>query len=158
MDDEIPTDTIPNATATSNADLAVGGIYGPLSGTAEYIQNWVMRSENPALTFNGYVATVEYFLTGESELYNFQSDSIVGFTPIHHASGAWQVVLRYSDTNLSDQDVHGGSCQTLTTGLNWYPIAYLVVKTNYTRAHATNGFLNGNPNANIGVLEIQTVF
>ena len=34
--------------------------------------------------------------------------------------GAWEVALRYTDTNLNSQNIMGGEQSDITLGLNWY--------------------------------------
>jgi phosphate-selective porin len=48
--------------------------------------------------------------------------------------GAWEMVLRYSSLDLTDQVVYGGELTDWTAGCNWYPAAFLRWSFNYIHA------------------------
>jgi phosphate-selective porin OprO and OprP len=122
-------------------------ILGPLSLQSEYAFAAVNRSGRPDLFFNGYMAQVSYFLTGEHRPY----DRTIGIhrrvnpfedffrvrtksQGIQTGLGAWEVAARFSNIVLNDKDVKGNNLTDFTVGLNWYLNPYTRWKFNYVRA------------------------
>ena len=104
---------------------------GALQLVGEYQSVWVDRDLGNADTnFNGGYFYASYFLTGEHMVWSRKSGTLGRMTPDENfflASdgeaggwGAWQVVLRWSYADFSDQDVLGGVGEALTVGFNWY--------------------------------------
>ena len=122
-------------------------ILGPLSLQSEYAFAAVNRSGRPDLFFNGYMAQVSYFLTGEHRPY----DRTIGIhrrvnpfedffrvrtksQGIQTGLGAWEIAARFSNIVLNDKDVTGNNLTDFTVGLNWYLNPYTRWKFNYVRA------------------------
>jgi phosphate-selective porin OprO/OprP len=115
--------------------------------------------------WSGYVS-LSYFLTGENRLYDqrlgregslyvrprtpfwFVRDENGG---ISRGLGAWEVVGRYSYTNLNDGPVQGGVMQGLTFGLNWY----LTTNTKLQFDYGLNQRWNRLPGGQIGAAAAQ---
>jgi len=123
-----------------NGELVV--IEGPFTFQSEYLGmqvNTILGSPY----FQGYYVSGGWFLTGESRPYKFQEgifdsvkpNSIVG----KGGWGAWEVVGRFSDTDLNSDVITGGREQNLTIGLNWYPIQNVRFQTNYVRVLDVEG-------------------
>lgn len=111
---------------------------GPLQIVGEYQSNWLQRDDTtpgtgPDLYFHGGYAYVAYMLTGEHVPYDRESGTIGRVKPfedffvVRRCSGgcgsgwgAWQVALRYSYLDLTDNDILGGVENNLTLGLVWY--------------------------------------
>jgi len=110
---------------------------GPLQVVGEYQSNWMQRDNTtagtgPDLHFHGGYIYAAYMLTGEHVPYKRKSGTIDRVTPFQNfvlvdcgdgiASGwgAWQVALRYSYLDLTDNDVQGGIEENVTLGLVWY--------------------------------------
>jgi phosphate-selective porin OprO/OprP len=122
-------------------------IMGPLSLQSEYAFAAVHRTGRPDLFFNGYMAQVSYFLTGEHRPYE-QKLGIHGrvrpfedFFRVRTKSqgvqtglGAWEIAARYSNIVLNDKDIQGNNLTDFTIGLNWYLNPYTRWKFNYIRA------------------------
>ncbi|MFM8538156.1 MAG: OprO/OprP family phosphate-selective porin [Planctomycetaceae bacterium] len=122
-------------------------ILGPLSLQSEYAFAAVHRSGRPDLFFNGYMAQLSYFLTGEHRPYD-RSQGIHGrlepfedFFRVRTRSqgiqtglGAWEVAARFSNIVLNDKDIQGNNLTDFTVGLNWYLNPYTRWKFNYVRA------------------------
>jgi len=126
-------------------------ILGPLSLQSEYAFAAVNRSGRPDLFFNGYMAQVSYFLTGEHRPY----DRTIGIhrrvnpfedffrvrtkaQGIQTGLGAWEIAARFSNIVLNDKDVKGNNLTDFTVGLNWYLNPYTRWKFNYVRAFLEN--------------------
>ena len=102
---------------------------GPFSFQGEYLKSKVNMESLAAIdnyNFNSYYGHVSYFLTGESKKYK---NSYAGFDRVkpknnfggdNNGSGAWEVALRYSTSDLNSEDISGGEQSDVTLGLNWY--------------------------------------
>jgi phosphate-selective porin OprO/OprP len=55
-----------------------------------------------------------------------------------------EVGVRYSHTELTDMNVHGGRLNELMAGLNWYLNPHLRWMFNYGMGHVTGGAFDGN--------------
>ena len=133
-------DTGPIAGAESYEILGLETIFnaGPLQVVGEYQTNWLQRDGTTPgtgsdLFFHGAYVYVAYMLTGEHVPYDRRSGTIGRVRPLSNCSlvnrarggagpgwGAWQVALRYSHLDLTDEDVRGGIENNLTFGLVWY--------------------------------------
>jgi phosphate-selective porin OprO/OprP len=122
-------------------------ILGPLSLQSEYAFAAVNRSGRPDLFFNGYMAQVSYFLTGEHRPYDRKIGIHKRLEPfedffrvrtksqgIQTGLGAWEIAARFSNIVLNDKDVTGNNLTDFTVGLNWYLNPYTRWKFNYVRA------------------------
>lgn len=115
----------------------LAGVYGPLSLQAEYIRADVSRDIGRDLAFDGYYVYGSWFLTGESR--NYKADKGVfdilypekPFRLRGGGLGAWELGLRFSSIDLSDENIDGGEEQNVTAGLNWYPNAFVRLMANY---------------------------
>ena len=111
---------------------------GPFQVVAEYQSNWMQRDSvtagtGPDLNFHGGYVYAAYMLTGEHVPLNRRSGTIDRVRPFENffvvntcnngvgrGWGAWQVALRYSYLDLSDNDIRGGVENNATLGLVWY--------------------------------------
>ena len=93
--------------------------------------------------FDGYYLSAGWFITGESRPYKFEDGvfdsvrpkSIVGRGGI----GAWELVARFSSTDLTDAKVVGGEEDNFTVGLNWYPIPNIRFMMDYIKVLDVTG-------------------
>lgn len=138
---------------TGGAEVA--GHWNNLSLQAEYYtinvnQDRTLGLPSPNLTFNGYYIQGSWIITGENRAYSTSSAAYAQprvANPIHSGGwGTWEVVGRYSYTDLNDKDlaglnvaatggVRGGEQSVYAAGLNWYPNNNIRFMLNY---------LNGN--------------
>ena len=122
-------------------------ILGPLSLQSEYAFAVVDQTGGPSLFFNGYMAQVSYFLTGEHRPYDRRlgiHDRVRPFEDffrvrtksrgIQTGLGAWEVAARFSNIVLNDKNIQGNNLTDFTVGLNWYLNPYTRWKFNYIRA------------------------
>ncbi|MCH7688400.1 MAG: hypothetical protein IH899_17250 [Planctomycetes bacterium] len=121
---------------------------GPLQLVGEYQFNWLQRDNTtpgtgPDVFFHGAYVYIAYMLTGEHVPYHRKSGTIGRVKPYRNFSftdrccgneakgwGAWQIALRYSYLDLTDQDILGGVENNLTFGLVWYQNAYTSLQFN----------------------------
>jgi phosphate-selective porin OprO/OprP len=122
-------------------------ILGPLSLQSEYAFATVDQIGGPPLFFNGYMAQVSYFLTGEHRPYDRTLGIHSRLQPfedffrvrtksqgIQTGLGAWEVAARFSNIVLNDKNIRGNNLTDFTVGLNWYLNPYTRWKFNYVRA------------------------
>lgn len=117
---------------------------GPASVQAEYMATKVSRTNGlPNIDFDGWYVSLSYFLTGESRSY---SGGVPGGPSIRNAErGAWEIVLRLSNTNLDDAPVLGGEMENLTFGVNWYPRSNVRFMFNYIDVDSTRAGVEDDP-------------
>jgi phosphate-selective porin OprO and OprP len=122
-------------------------ILGPLSLQAEYAFAMVDQIGGPPLFFNGSMAQLSYFLTGEHRPYDRKRGHHRRLEPfenffrvrtdargIRTGLGAWEVAARFSNIVLNDENIQGNNLTDFTIGLNWYLNPYARWKFNYIRA------------------------
>jgi len=129
--------------------------------------------------FSAWYAQASWILTGESRLYNYATGA---FTPpkVEHPLdlngggwGAWELALRYSDTNLNDNvlstanvitaasgasrtydfynTVRGGDQRIFTAGINWYPNQVVRFAFNYELIQSSKLQSGSSQNALTGI-------
>lgn len=134
---------------------------GSLHVTGEYMTTVVDRQNNSNLNFQGGYVQAAYFLTGEHEAWDREAGRLLRPKPfekfflvskgngdIGRGWGAWQVAARWSTLSLNDKDIHGGSQDNWTLGLNWYWTPYSKVVFNMVDGHIRDrapvgGFTDG---------------
>lgn len=117
---------------------------GAFQVVGEYQNVWLNRIGNPDLHFHGAYAYISYFLTGEHIPWERKSGTLGRVKPfenfflvdrcdggIGHGLGAWQIALRYSYADYSDEDIFGGVGESLTFGVNWHWTPYSRMQFNY---------------------------
>ncbi len=94
---------------------------------AEYLTTKINTGiANPIDTyhFSSYYGEVSYFLTGESKKFKSSYAGFDRLSPKNNygksGSGAWEIALRYSNSDLNNRDIYGGEQTDVTLGLNWY--------------------------------------
>ena len=100
---------------------------------AEYIGTSMTRmGALEDLSFGGYYALASFFLTSDSHPYDSTSGEFGKVRPTGK-KGALELTLRYSDADLTDKDVTGGTSTGLTVGMTWYANPNLKIYANYTQ-------------------------
>ena len=99
-------------------------VMGPFSVQSELMHAGVVTG-NANYSFMSYYAYASFFLTGESRPYSLSNGAFGRLSPKKNAldgngSGAWEIALRYAQSNLNSKDVMGGKMRDITVGLNWY--------------------------------------
>jgi phosphate-selective porin OprO/OprP len=116
---------------------------GPLQIVGEYQTTWLQRDIGTDVFFHGAYIYASYFLTGEFVPYDRETGTIDRVEPYENfflvercrggvggGWGAWQVAVRYSYLDLTDQDIAGGVEHNVTLGLNWHWTAYSKLQFN----------------------------
>lgn len=96
----------------------------------EYLAADITRTELPDLSFDGWYVYASFFLTPDTRPYDFKDGIFKGVKPVR-GGGAWEVAVRYSTLNLTDQDIRGGEGEVISLGVNWYANKYLRFSANY---------------------------
>ncbi len=122
---------------------------GPFQVCGEYQYTWMNRTN--ALTdlqFGGGYAYVSYFLTGEHIPWELDSGTLGRVKPFENfflvdtcdgsrggGWGAWQIAVRWSYADLTDEDITGGVGESVTFGLNWHWNSNARMQFNYLYGH-----------------------
>jgi len=110
---------VPDAENTFKTGVELLLINGPFSVEGEYLQTAVSTSGNHNPTFHGYHFQSSYVFNGGSRSYS--KGLVGGVIPAEEGSGAWEVAVRYSVTDLQDDSYSGGDKQrNITFALNRY--------------------------------------
>ncbi len=116
----VNTRTIDDVDNTLVSGLEGAAAFGPFSVQGEYIHSTVERNNGLSdLDFDGWYVSGSWFITGESRRYDAQRGRFGRVKP-KGRYGAWELALRFSNVDLSDEDVLGGEQENVTLGLNWY--------------------------------------
>ncbi len=131
----VDTDLIDDAESTFHLGLEMAWRKGPFILMSEYIQSNVSSSVYNNPTFKGYYVVASYVLSGEMRQYNKRSGLIKRVNIANGVNsggwGTWEVYSRWSSIDLTDESVNGGDMNTLSFGLNWWPLAAIQVNVNY---------------------------
>ena len=132
--------------------IEVAGVQGPFWFSGEYIHPEVdaiieavplpIPEVGPTIRtieFPGYYLQAGYFLTGEHRSYSTSAGVWDRQTSRKRlgsgeGSGAWELAVRYSETDLTDDPIVGGGLRGLTLGLNWHPNPATRMMFNYIRS------------------------
>lgn len=109
--------------------------YKNFSIQSEYIQANVMRFEGiEDATFSGGYIFGSWIITGETRPWDNTQGEFGQIIPKSNKLGAWELALRYSNINLTDEDaaILGGKGNNFTLGLNWYANPNIKWMLNYT--------------------------
>jgi phosphate-selective porin OprO/OprP len=139
----VDTGSISEVESLTRYGIEAAAVLGPLSLQTEYITTQTRRVDTgPILTFDGWYAYASYLISGETRPYRHRRGVFRGIRPRHAfgrgGPGAWELALRYSQLDLSDDDISGGELKLMTFGLNWYPNANVRLSTNYNRVLETD--------------------
>lgn len=140
---------------------------GPTQLVGEYMSGWVNRDDATQLHFHGAYAYLSYFLTGEHMSWERDTgqlgpvDVFENFFLVDTCRdgmrggwGAWQVAVRGSYGDLSDDDVQGGVGQSVTFGLNWWWNSNARMQFNYIYGNIDDNDVNAINGINFGTYQI----
>jgi phosphate-selective porin OprO/OprP len=111
-----------NANSTS---FELGFKRGPVWMMSELIHTDVNANEFDDPTFTGFHVSGTWSLTGERRDYDLREglfDKLIPLKNVHSGgTGAWELVARYSELDLSDGLIEGGEMSRWSVGINWWP-------------------------------------
>ena len=125
----ISTGNIPDVETAQIVNLEAAYSHGPFTIQAEYLTSAISQSpsaNSETYNFKNYYAQASYFITREHRPYKGSYRTFGRLKPKNYlfdgkkGIGAWEVALRYSNTDLNSKDIMGGQQQDITLGLNWY--------------------------------------
>lgn len=158
--DIVDTDIIPSARTYTRTGVEWAAVRDRWSAQAEYMHTDVERSSGPDVDFAGWHIQSGFFLTDDS--LNYENGDFGSPVPNKRLGdggmGAWELVARYSSLDLTDQDIFGGEIDSLTLGINWYPVPMLRFSANYINVLDVDGGPNDNQEPNIFLVRSQWAF
>lgn len=119
------------------SQLEFTAIRGPLMVVGNLSSTPVSAPQAGNPDFYGWYAGVSYALTGEHRQFNRRDHYYGALLPKSPFSlsgggrGAWELLARYSMTDLTDGTLDGGRITRWTGGLSWVPSAPWRVEINY---------------------------
>lgn len=117
--------------------LEFAAAHGAASFQSEYQATQVSRDGGSSLNFDGWYAQFAYTLTGEARPYLANRGFFDGIRPSNPFGsdgwGAFEVALRLSSIDLSDDTINGGKERNATVAFNWYLNQYLRVSANLVK-------------------------
>lgn len=130
---------------------------GAFQFVSEYQNVWLNRAGGD-LNFNGAYAYVSYFLTGEHIPWDRKTGCLGRVKPFENfflvdrccggtgfGLGAWQLACRYSYADFSDDNIFGGTGESITAGLNWHWTPYARMQFNYIHGQIRDADVDNNP-------------
>ncbi len=148
-----------------NLELAL--VFGSFSFQTEYTfvdvnTTGSISGQDP--DFTGFYVYGSYFLTGENRRYDKKDGEFSRIRPNNNfiwgeGLGAIELAARYSEIDLSDNNIEGGRLNDVTLGLNWYLNPNTRVMLNYVHADLDLSNTNiKNANADIASIRFQIDF
>ena len=152
------------AIAADGVDLVgveLAGVLGPASLQGEYSLASVDPQSGSRALLQGFYVEGSVFLTGEHRNYVPKKGAFgrvklqKHFDPKAGTWGAWQLAVRYSQLDLSDEGIAGGKAQDVTAGINWYLFPNMRLLANYVYSKASKKY---DGHANIFQMRAQLDF
>lgn len=156
----VDTGDIEGANSFTRYGLEWAMIRGRLSAQSEYVLTTVDRSRADDLRFSGWHFQTGFFLTNDS--LNYQRGDFGSPSPNQRVGaggiGAWELTARYSSLDLTDGLIDGGEIQSMTLGVNWYPVPMLRFSANYINVLDVNGGPNDGQEPRVFLVRSQWAF
>ncbi|HIN53401.1 MAG TPA: porin [Planctomycetes bacterium] len=146
--------------------------FGPLNIQSEYQVVQVHRLADPSVVFQAGHIQASYWLSGEHTPWNRDTGTIGRTLPFDPFSpdvqgddprgGAWQVAIRYSYADFTDDDIFGGVGNSLSIGLNYWWSSRSRIQINYMKGRISDSSVvagentSGTPrNGSYGILGVR---
>jgi phosphate-selective porin OprO/OprP len=123
--------------ATATTMTSFEAYYRPKSWLfgAEYFLQRADAPQSGNPLFHGGDAVATWLATGETRTYNTRGGFFNQVSPartvFQGGPGAWELVARFSYSDLDDQAIHGGTFWRFTPMVNWYLSDHLRLETAY---------------------------
>lgn len=134
----VNTGSIPDVSSELSFGTELAFVSNSLSFQAEYI-GLAVNTQLGDYVFSGYYVETAFFLTGEHKKYAAKSGYFKRVNPKNNFGtgglGAFELALRYSHLDLTDQSITGGIMNDITFGLNWYLNPATRFSLNYIQAN-----------------------
>lgn len=131
----VDTDLIDDASSTFHYGLELAWRKGPFILMGEYLQANVSSTATNDPSFKGYYVVASYVLSGEMRAYNKRVGLVNRLKVANEVKsggwGTWEVYSRWSSVDMTDKNVAGGEMNTLSLGLNWWPMSSILANVNY---------------------------
>lgn len=118
----------------------VAWVNGPVAAQGEFLRTAVTRPDASEVGFRGWYVMASWYLSGESRPYNHATGAWGLLRPTRDFAlgrdkgwGAFELVGRYSYTDLADGDVRGGRLGLFMCGVNWYLTPHVTWEFNLGR-------------------------
>lgn len=143
----IDTGTIEDVENVNLVNFETLFVTGSLAFQGEYLTTKVNTGNVTSINnynFSSYYGQVSYFLTGESKKYKSSYDGLDRVKPKNNfggnkkGAGAWEVALRFSNSDLNSKDIFGGEQSDITLGINWYLNPVTRIMLNYVWVDVEN--------------------
>ena len=132
---EIPADR------SDMVNLEFSWLRGPWWFDAEYTRQNVDSSRYGTLSFDGWHASLNWFLTGEYRGYDYIRGIVKRVRPDRPVTeggwGALELSARYSRLDLNDKAVQGGRMGIWSLGAVWHPMYEVQFHVQWSRADLT---------------------
>jgi phosphate-selective porin OprO/OprP len=116
-------------------DLEASWRKGPLWVSSEILRTRVDSPVEGKLNFSGYEISGVWALSGEMRSYNTRGGLIsrppVARSVYQNGWGAWEVMARYSYTDLTDGSIDGGKMDIWSLGGRWWLTPFLSLDLNW---------------------------
>jgi phosphate-selective porin OprO and OprP len=140
------------ATSAGTVGAEMAWVNGPLCLQGELIQSVVSEQSGGSANLGGFYAFASWYLTGESRPYDTQAGAFKRLIPRHNFNfghggwGAMELTCRFSHTDLTEGNVHGGRLNLLMAGVNWHLTPHVKWMFNYGFGRVTSspsqGYMN----------------
>jgi phosphate-selective porin OprO/OprP len=138
----INTGTMENIQHANITNFEAAFVHHSLSFQGEYILGNYKKIDFDLIdsyNFASVYGQVSYFITGESKKFKSSYSGFGRVKPnknfgIEKGSGAWEVAVRVSNSDLNSEDIFGGEQLDITLGVNWYLNPATRIMINYVRA------------------------
>ncbi len=139
-----------DATGANTLMLEAIGVRGPFTLMAEYMNAFVSGTltSNASLTY--WQIGGSWFITGENRKYNKNNGNLGKLLPKKafdfskdSGPGAFELGMRYTQTDMTDGNIIGGQFNRFTTALSWYPNAHFRLEATYGKGSLDRNELIG---------------
>ncbi len=139
-----------DATGANTMMVEAIGVRGPFTIMAEYMNAFVRGTlaGNASLTY--WQIGGSWFITGENRKYNKNNGNLGKLLPKKafdfskdSGPGAFELGLRYTQTDMTDGNIIGGQFNRFTTALSWYPNAHFRLEATYGKGSLDRNELIG---------------